>query len=58
MSNVAAEAFPDTLFKLRKWFGMDEGSNFQKMVCCDKCYRINPDDASMRYKDRHKKLLI
>ena len=58
-ANVVAEVFPDTIFKLRKWFGMDDASNFQKMVCCNKCYRIYPDDASMRYrsKDRHRKLL-
>ena len=38
--------------------GMDDASNFQ-MVCCNKCYRIYPDDASMHYrsKDRHRKLL-
>ena len=56
---VVAEVFPDTIFKLRKWFGMDDASNFQKMVCCNKCYRIYPDDASMRYRsnDRHRKLL-
>ena len=58
-ANVVPEVFPDTIFKLRKWFGMDDASNFQKMVCCNKCYRIYPDDASMRYrsKDRHRKLL-
>ena len=58
-ANVVAEVFPNTIFKLRKWFGMDDASNFQKMVCCNKCYRIYPDDASMRYrsKDRHRKLL-
>ena len=58
-ANVVAEVFPDTIFKLRKWFGMDDASNFQKMVCCNKCYRIYPDDASMCYrsKDRHRKLL-
>ena len=37
-ANIVAEAFPDTIFKLGKWFGMDEASNFQKMVCCNKCY--------------------
>ena len=57
LSNVAAEAFPNIIFRLRKWFGMDEASNFQRMVCCDKCYRIYPDDASMRCKDRRGKLL-
>ena len=38
---------------------MDEASNFQKTVCCKKCYRIYPDDASMRYRsnDRHRKLI-
>ena len=58
-ANVGAEVFPDTICKLRKWFGMDDASNFQKMVCCNKCYRIYPDDDSMRYrsKDRHRKLL-
>ena len=58
-ANVVAEVFPDTIFKLRKWFGMDDASNFQKMVCCNKCYRIYPDGASMRYRsnDRHRKLL-
>ena len=58
-ANVVAEAFPNTIFKLRKWFGMDDASNFQKMVCCNKCYRIYPDDASMRYRsnDLHRKLL-
>ena len=58
-ANVVTEAFHDTIFKLRKWFGMDDASNFQKMVCCNKCYRFYPDDASMRYrsKDRHRKLL-
>ena len=58
-ANVVAEVFPNTIFKLRKWFGMDDAGNFQKMVCCNKCYRIYPDDASMRYRsnDRHRKLL-
>ena len=58
-ANVVAEVFPDTIFKLRKWFGMDDASNFQKMVYCNKCYRIYPDDASMRYRSkyRHRKLL-
>ena len=58
-ANVVAEVFPNTIFKLRKWFGMDDAGNFQKMVCCNKCYRIYPDDGSMRYKsnDRHRKLL-
>ena len=42
-ANVVAEVFPDTIFKLRKWFGMDDASNFQKMVCCNKCYRIYPE---------------
>ena len=56
-ANVVAEAFPDTIFKLRKWFGMDEASNFQKMVCCNKCYRNYPDNASMSHRDRHNKLL-
>ena len=58
-ANVVAEVFSDTIFKLRKWFGMDDASNFRKMVCCNKCYRIYPDDPSMRYrsKDRHRKLL-
>ena len=32
-ANVVAEVFPNTIFKLRKWFGMDDASNFQKMVC-------------------------
>ena len=58
-ANVVAEAFPDTIFKLQKWFGMDNASNFQEIVCCNKCYRIYPDDANMRYKshDCHRKLL-
>ena len=58
-ANVVAEVFPDTIFKPQKWFGMDDASNFQKMVCCNKCYRIYPDDASMQYRsnDRHRKLL-
>ena len=58
-ANLVAEVFPNTIFKLRKWFGMDDAGNFQKMVCCNKCYRIYPDDGSMRYRsnDRHRKLL-
>ena len=52
LSNVAAEAFPDTIFLLRKWFRMDDAGDLKKMVCCDNCYRIYPDDARMRYTDR------
>ena len=52
LSNIAAEAFPDTIFLLRKWFGMDDAGDFKKMVCCGDCYRIYPNDARMRYTDR------
>ena len=56
-ANIVAEALPDTIFKLRKWFGMDEASNFLKMVCCNKCYRIYHDTPKMRYRDHNNKLL-
>ena len=36
---------------------MDKASNFQKMVCCDKCYRIYHDTPKMRYRDRYNNLL-
>ena len=51
LSNVATEAFPKNIFLLRKWFGMDDAGVLKKMVCCDNCYRIYPDDARMQYTD-------
>ena len=57
LSSVAAEAFPHTIFRLRKWLGMDHAYDFQKMVCCDKYYRIYPDDAGMRYTDHQGNLI-
>ena len=29
-ANLVAEVFPNAIFKLRKWFGMDDAGNFQR----------------------------
>ena len=41
----------------KKWFGMEHAVDFQRLVCCDKCYRIYPDDETMCCKDCWVKIL-
>ena len=57
-ANLVAEVFPNTIFKLRKWFVwmtqvISKDGLLQQML------QIYPDDGSMRYRsnDRHRKLL-
>ena len=48
ISGVVSQTFPTSIFRLRKWFGMEKADDFQRLVCCDTCYRVYPDDESMR----------
>ena len=48
ISGVVSQTFPTYMFRLRKWFGMEKADDFQRLVCCDTCYRVYPDDDSMR----------
>ena len=41
ISGVVSEAFPTTMFRFRKWFGMEHADDFQRLVCCDKCYSLS-----------------
>ena len=42
ISGVVSQTFPTSMYKLRKWFAMEDADDFQRLVCCDKCYRVYP----------------
>ena len=37
---------------------MEHADEFQRLVCCDKCYRVYPDDESMRIMTRRGKKTV
>ena len=58
ISGVVSEAFPTTMFRLRKWIGMEHADEFQRLVCCDKCYRVYPDDETLHIMSRRGKKTV
>ena len=55
ISGVVSQTFPTSMFKLRKWFGMEHADEFQRLVCCDRVY---PDDEPMHITPRRGKKTV